>query len=103
MPRPEFTPYEEHLIASVKLVEVAKAAQSYGFIYLLMGTLVFLAGIPESNLPMMIAGFGIVAIGRLYEEHWYRKQTPMWRSIIQKFEAACDGGTSTDSNTTALM
>jgi len=103
MPRPEFTTYEEYLIASVKTVESSAGAASYGFTYLLMGAALFFAGVYQDSIPMMIAGFGIVAVGRLYEEHWYRKQAPTWRSIIQKYEAAVEGAPSTDVNATTLM
>jgi hypothetical protein len=102
MPRPEFTPYEEYLIASIKTVQSSAWAASYGLMYLLIGAALFIVGVYRSESAMMITGFGLVAVGRLYEEYWYRQQTPLWRSIIVKFESAFDRGVAADSNTTTL-
>jgi len=67
-----------------------------------MGTALFCFGVYQFSVPTLIAGFGVVAVGRLYEEHWYRKQTPLWRSVIEKFETACTASALTPDSTLPL-
>ena len=102
MPMPEFTPDERYLIAYIKSREATRL-NSFMVAYVLSGAAWFLFGVQYDSSPMLFAGFGTFIVGRIYEENYWWRFIPAWKSLIVKFEAACGDGPAADSNSTALM
>ena len=102
MPLPNFTPDEKYLIAYIKSREATRM-NSFMVVYVLSGMAWFLLGVQYDSTPMLFAGFGTFVVGRIYEENYWWRFIPAWKSLIVKFEAACEAESSNDSNTTTLM
>lgn len=88
MPLPDFTDDEQYLINYVKSPSAAQRSYSYMWGYVIGGAL--LAGFAAyyQSIPMMLAAFVVVCGFRIYEERLTSKWTPLWKSIIEKYESA---------------
>jgi len=94
MPLPEFTPDEQYLINSVKSHKSLGTSNSYMWGYLTGGVLLCAFAAYYDNTAMLVAAFLVVCGFRIYEDRWQSKWMPLWRSIIDKYEAAagCEPG-----------
>lgn len=88
MTRPEFTADEQYLIRFVQSTTAARQYNSYMWGYLTTGLV--LAGFAAYNdsVLMLLSAFVVVCGFRVYEERFQSRWTPVWRSIIEKYEAA---------------
>jgi len=88
MPLPDFTDDERYLINYVKSPNASDGAISYVWGYLLGGAALSGFGAYYGSIPMMLTAFVVICGFRIYEERFQTKWTPLWRSIIVKFEAS---------------
>ncbi len=100
MALPDFNSDEQYLVNSVKSPKAAGDYNVFMWGYILGGGL--LAGFAAylDNTMMMLAAFVIVSSFRVHEERYHRQWMPVWRSVIEKYEAAAmatDARASTDS------
>ena len=86
MSLPEFTPDEQYLIHYVKSQKAAGPHYVWG--YVIGGMILCGFAAYYDSIPMMVAAFVVVCGFRVYEEWNQSRWTPIWRSIINKFEAA---------------
>ena len=91
MPLPDFTDDEQYLINCVKSPGATQQSNSYMWGYLIGGALIAGFAAYCQNIPMMLAAFIVVFGFRTYEERFQSKWTPLWKSIIEKYET-CDWG-----------
>lgn len=91
MPLPDFTPDERYLVNYVKSPRAAGAGNFYMWGYVIGVS--FFAGIAayQESIPMLLSAYVIVCGFRIYEERYGARWMPVWRSIINKFEAAALG------------
>jgi predicted alpha/beta-fold hydrolase len=97
MPLPDFTDDELYLINYVKSTSANAQSNSYMWGYLVGGAVLAAFGAYQSSVPMILTAFILVAGFRIYEEMFQSGWTPIWRSIIEKYEAAAMGEVDTDS------
>ena len=88
MPLPDFTDDERYLVTSVKSPTARAGFNSYMWGYLLGGSLVAGFAVLQESIMMMFAAFTLVCVFRVYEEHLQSKWAPLWRTILEKYEAA---------------
>ncbi len=88
MPMPEFTPQEQYLIYSVKSRSSTgwMALSAWG--YLMAGGILFGAAAYGQSIAMMAIVFVLVCGFRIFEEISQSKWLPVWRSVVEKYEAA---------------
>ena len=99
LPLPHFTDDEQFLIKYIKSPSAVRASDSYMWGYLIGGAIVAGFAAYHNNISMMVVAFATVCAFRIYEELFQRKYIPLWRSIIDKYEAGeesklCDGARS---------
>jgi hypothetical protein len=87
MPMPTFTADEQYLLNSLKS-SAAKEPNVFMWGYLLGCSLLFALAVYYSEIPFMTVSFIVLCGFRFYEDQYSRKWTPLWRSIIDKYEAA---------------
>lgn len=87
MSLPDFTDDERYLINFVKSPKAGGSSYMLGYV---VGA-VIIAGFAAhyGSIPMMLAAFVVVCGFRVYEECYQVKWMPLWRSIVDKYEAAC--------------
>ncbi len=104
MALPDFTNDELYLVNCIKSPKTSASYNAFMWGYIVgAGLLAGLAAYCE-NAKMMLAAFIIVCSFRVYEERIQTKWMPLWRSIIEKYEAAAsatDAPASTDSDSNA--
>ena len=88
MPLPEFTNDEQYVLSFIKSPKMVGASSAYMWGYILGGIIIAGFGAYFSNVLMMAAAFVVVCGFRIYEERYQLKSIPLWRSIIEKYEAA---------------
>jgi hypothetical protein len=88
MPLPDFTSDEQYLINSIRSPKASSNSSSYMWGYVIGGALIAVFAAYYENVLMMLAAFVVVCGFRVYEEHFQLKWMPLWRSIIEKYEAA---------------
>jgi hypothetical protein len=86
MAMPQFTDEERYLINYVRAEKTA--SNSYMFTYLVSGLVLAGFGAYTGSTTMMMSAFLVVCGFRVYEEMHGSKWTPVWRSIILKYEQA---------------
>lgn len=91
MPLPDFTDDERYLIDCVKSPNASGGSSSYMWGYLIGGSVIAGFAAYHDNIPMMLVAFVMVCGFRIYEERFQNKWTPLWRSIISKYESAASG------------
>ncbi|HRX80484.1 MAG: hypothetical protein H6821_03725 [Planctomycetaceae bacterium] len=101
MPLPDFTHDERYLVESAKSPRAAYASSSYMYGYVLPAS--FFAGIAayQGSVPMLLTAFVVVCGFRIYEERHQARWLPVWRSVIDKYEAAvleAQGSSGCDSS-----
>ncbi len=88
MTQPDFTDDERYLIDSLKASDGLSGSNAFMWGYLL-GTAVLVGFATYYDImPMMIIAFVVIFVFRIYEDRYGRKWTPLWRSIIEKYERA---------------
>lgn len=87
MPKPNFDSDELYLIHCVKSGRV-DTNNFYMWHYLIGGFIMALFGVFQENIVIVLCAFGVVAFYRVYEERHYKKYIPVWKSLIEKYEAA---------------
>lgn len=88
MPLPNFTSDEQYLINCVKSPTASASASTFMWGYIVTGALIAGFSAWHENLLMMLSAFIVVCGFRVYEERFQSKWTPLWKSIIEKFETA---------------
>ena len=88
MAYPDFTPEEEYYISYVKQADASLVTNPTMWGYLLCSSVFFSIGAYQSSMPVMVIAFAVMVGYRIYEEFSGAKWTAVWRSIIEKFEAA---------------
>ena len=96
MPLPDFTDDEQFLINCVKSPSATQQSNSYMWGYVIGGVLVAGFAAYYQSVPMMLAAFAVVCGFRIYEDRFQSKWTPLWKSIIEKYESAATGASSYD-------
>jgi len=89
MALPDFNADERYMINAVKSNTGMSNAYMWG--YLIAGLLMGGFGVYHNSVPLMACAFLVVCGFRLYEEWYQRKWLPIWRSIIDKYEASATG------------
>jgi hypothetical protein len=92
MALPNFTTDEQYLINSIRSPKASFSTNSYMWGYIIGGSLIAAFAAYHANVLMMLAAFVVVCGFRVYEEHFQLKWMPLWRSIIEKYEAAAVAG-----------
>jgi len=87
MPLPDFTADEQVLISSVRSSRNV-TSNSYMWGYMVTGMLMGWFAAHYDSIPMMGCAFVVVCGFRLYEEWQQVRWLPVWRSILNKYEAA---------------
>ena len=87
MPVPNFTADEKYVINFVKS-SAAGFVNGYMLGYIAGGLLLCGFAIYYDSIPLMVSAFLVVCGFRLYEEWYQCKFTPVWRSVLQKYETA---------------
>ena len=90
MAYPDFSPDEQYLLSYAKSAEGSRTLNPYMWSYLIGGSALFGFSAYNLSIAFMVIAFGLVVGFRLYEERYYFRWTPIWRSIIAKFEAALE-------------
>lgn len=102
MPLPDFTPDERYLINAVKSPGAAGSWNSYMWGYVIGGAIMAGFAAYHESIPMLLTAFAVVCGFRIYEERCQARWLPLWRSIIEKYEAAAlDEQDSADSDTSS--
>ena len=96
MPLPGFTDDERYLINRVKSPSANQQSNSYMWSYVIGGVLVAGFAAYYQSISMMLAAFVVVCGFRIYEERFQSKWTPLWKSIIEKYESAAAGASGHD-------
>ncbi len=91
MPIPDFTDNEKYLINHLKS-SMATTWNSYMWGYLIGGALVAGYAAYHRDINMMLVAVLIICGFRVYEEYHQRRWTPVWRSILEKYEQAATAG-----------
>ena len=94
MPIPDFTPDEQYLIDSLKSPGATRGSSSQMWGYVISGAIIAAFAAYYASVPMMLCAFAVVCGFRIYEERYQRKWMPIWRSLIEKYEAAVTGSDS---------
>ena len=97
MPLPNFTDTELYLINFTKSPS-STGQSSYMWGYLIGGAVLMGFGAYHDSVPMMLTAFIVVLGFRIYEEIYQSKWLPVWRSIIEKSEAAAIGESDGDES-----
>lgn len=100
MPIPDFTDEERYLIDGLKSQGAAGASQ-YMAGYLIGAAVLAGFAFYSASLPMMAVAFLLVVGFRIYEELNQRRWTPIWRSIIEKYEEALHASVKNASKKTS--
>jgi len=91
MTQPEFTDDERYLINSLKVSNGLSDSNAFMWGYLI-GTAVLVGFAAFYDImSMMIIAFVVIFVFRIYEDRYVRKWTPLWCSIIEKYERAVSG------------
>lgn len=93
---PVFTDDEQFLINCVKSPSATQQSNFYMWGYVIGGVLVAGFAAYYQSVPMMLAAFAVVSGFRIYEDRFQSKWTPLWKSIIEKYESAVTGASSDD-------
>jgi hypothetical protein len=88
MPLPEFTDKERFFIQYVESPKMAAGSTSYMWAYVLGGTVLAVVAAYVGSIRLMGAAFVVVCGFRIYEERYQKSWMPVWRSIVNKYEAA---------------
>lgn len=91
MPLPEFTHDEQYLISYVKSPRAAHGSNSHMWGYMIGASMIAASGFYHNSVPTLLIAFVLVCGFRLYENRYHSKWIPLWRSIIDKYEAAATG------------
>lgn len=94
MPLPNFTDDERYLINWAKSTAANSQTNSYMWGYIIAGSVLAAFGAFQSNIPMLLSAFVVLVGFRIYEEHSQSKWFPLWRSVLEKYESACSGGST---------
>ncbi len=86
--RPEFTEEETFLLNFAKANSTGRQSAIYVWSYLIIALAIVYWGITSANTPITIAGVVVLVVARLQELGQDRRWTNIWRSIIDKYEAA---------------
>lgn len=88
MTRPVFTYDETYLINAVRST-MSSAVSNYPMLaYLLSSLAIAIMAAHYGSIPGMFVAFIVLCGMRIYEEHVTAKWTAIWRSILDKYEAA---------------
>ncbi len=98
MPFPKFNADELYLINGVKSTSVVNVNRLYMWTYVI--SCIIMAGFAAylGSIPMMGATFVVLCGFRIYEERDHMKWIPIWRSVIEKYEAAAVGNFRDDTD-----
>jgi hypothetical protein len=88
MPYPEFTPEEKYIVEMYKLPTTFYKAESYMWGYLIGGCVVFGVGMLHQDAFVMAIGLALVVGFRIYDSMRQRHWSPVFHSVIAKFDAA---------------
>lgn len=91
MPLPDFTNEEQYAIHCIKARNASRISHSPMWGYLAGGAAVAGFGAYCDNTPMLLLAFALICGFRIHEERYQLKWIPVWRSIIEKYEAGCVG------------
>ena len=88
MAYPDFTLDEKYLISYVKTTEASRSTNSYTWGYMVSSSILFGLGVYHTTVALMVIAFVLVIGFRFYEEWNGNKWTPIWKGIVEKYEAA---------------
>ena len=88
MNQPDFMDDERYLIDLLKASDGLSGSNAFRWGYLLASALLVGFAAYYDIMPMMIIAFVVIYVFRIYEDRYGRKWTPLWRSIIEKYERA---------------
>ena len=88
MNQPDFMDDERYLIDSLKASDGLSGPNAFRWGYLLASAVLVGFAAYYDIMPMMIIAFFVIYVFRIYEDRYGRKWTPLWRSIIEKYERA---------------
>ena len=87
MPRPEFTSEEQYLISYLQQPRASSwHPNTVG--QLVVGLMIGGIAIYNANLAIAICGIVFLLGYRIYEELYQQRYNVIWRSIVDKYEAA---------------
>lgn len=86
--RPEFSDEEELLIQYIRSTSSTGKSTFYVATYLLLGCALVAYGLWNQLLVCVIAGWIVFVFARLQELGQEKKWSVVWRSVIEKYEAA---------------
>lgn len=89
MPLPDFTPDEQYLIDSIKSPHAASGSSAYMWAYIIGGGLIACFAAYYESILMLGSAFVAVVGFRIYEEYFQARWLPLWRSVVRKYEDAC--------------
>lgn len=87
MKSPQFTTEENYAISYTRSRE-SSTANYYLVGYALSTSLIFGYGAYHSYIPVMVIAFSVFVSFRLYEEYHGLRWHSVWRSILDKYDAA---------------
>ncbi len=88
MPLPEFTHEEQYLISYVKSPDLSKHYNGYMWGYLIGCSVLAGFAAYQQHFGMVLAAFAILCGFRIYEDRYGSRWNPIWRTLIEKYEAA---------------
>ena len=91
MSLPDFTNDELYLFNSIKSQKASGSSNPFMWSYVISGVAIAGFAAYYGNVLVMLSAFVVVCGFRIYEERYQAKWTPLWRSIFEKYEAACAG------------
>jgi hypothetical protein len=94
MPRPQFTADEEYLIQSARSPMAGSDGGAFMWGYVGGGLGLAAFAVYSGSVVLLGSAFLVVCGFRIYEERHQKQWTPLWRSIINKYEWAVEDGPS---------
>lgn len=90
MSRPSFSPDEQYLVDFLKSPTASDAANVYMWSYVVGGAALACCAAYHNSVDLLVVAFIVVIGFRLYEERHQRRYIPVWRAVIEKYEAAIE-------------